>query len=392
VPVIITADSNDAHLREMSMPWSSYKGAAPPEAPAPEPEPRIAKTLPEDLLSDYEELDSLVMLGKQRLFDWLIEFFDFTQPNKDGSDFNFNRVEHTMHLLVTNEVSSLEEFFQLYLDSHDASGIYDKYFGKLPPPAAKDHDEHHTSVYEGDLRAARERELLLKAKNERGLTYLVETMRLHVPAVYVCLPPVIKFDDLPGVLEGDLDCTRATHENCVLFSICPVLVTADSTLQEIALALQLCIQFASMSPLVSGAGASANAWQTDARSPSRVAPMDAVSSKVIVSSVPTLSLKHPINVRLAKLQSRSTFLFLQLSFRVVNLMIWFCFAYRKRCFATLRIRVCGQERCAAAPAHGRAIGFPGAGRDDRSTLSHRQPAPPGRGVKAEVYSSSRVQL
>lgn len=312
-----TNNSNDAHLREIAMPWSSYRRAVPLVTPAPEPAMPSVKTLPQDMISDFVAVDSVDLLEKQKLFGWLVHFFDFYQPSvatglsakdmqSDGSSipggkFNFNRVEYVMHLLVEDGVCSMEQFVKLYLDTRDPSSVFVKYFKKALAGGAKEHDEHHTSVYEGDLENARATEEAWRARNESSLLHLVEVMRLHVPAVYVCLPPVIKFDDLPEILYGDRDRTRASHENSVLYSICPLLITPESTLQEITLVLQLCIQFVSMSPVVSAAGS----WHNDIRSPStsRATPLDAVSSKVIVSSVPTLSLKHPINVRLAKLQS-----------------------------------------------------------------------------------------
>lgn len=311
--VVVVMSSNDVQMRERNMPWSSYKKASPLPMPLPEPVSPQVKAFPEDLTADYVAQDSIAMLDKQKLFDWLVHFFDFPGPTdveivsgtalEIADQFNFNRVEHIIHLLIADGVASLEQFFKLYIDTHDDLLIYKKYFRKAVLNEAVDHHEHHTSVYEGDLKTAKQKELVVKGKDARGLQYLVEAMRLHVPSVVVSLSPVVKFDDLPDVLYGEHDHSRATPENSVLYGICPTLVTAASTLQELTLVMQLCVQFVSMSPVISGFVGGSRQGDTRQSPSGRATLLDAISSKVILSSVPTLSIKHPINIRLAALQS-----------------------------------------------------------------------------------------
>lgn len=148
---------------------------------------------------------------------------------------------------------------------------------------------------------------------DSGIDWFYEVFMMHAPSIYVVatMPaPVrrgIRGLVLPDLLQEGTESnhksvyTRVTPADSVLYAVCPVLIDSASSLQEIALLFQLCVQ--AVSSQNSGAGPSGGTSVSSLGGSSiPLVQTIAVSSNVVLSAVPTLSFKHPLNQKLSKIQ------------------------------------------------------------------------------------------
>lgn len=163
-------------------------------------------------------------------------------------------------------------------------------------------------------------------ESDRGNEWLAEVMTLQTPSIHIIatIPPAVRRGvrglEVPNILEegvsdgmSNATYTRINKDDSVLYGLCPTVLDGNSSLQEIGLVFQICIQAVATHIASSDVNrylqreerlASEEDYTSRFYTQKNIpfVQQQEATSNVVLSAIPTLSYKHPLNRRLRKIQ------------------------------------------------------------------------------------------